>query len=113
MNLTQIAFVALAAIAAGGLLLLTTAVAGLRMPRFVGAAHGLGGLGALLVLAFANLNTAAPGRAWWALAVFVLGFLGGVMLFRSSFGKALPVRLAAVHGAMAAIGLYLLYGAAF
>jgi hypothetical protein len=112
-NLTQIAFIVFAAIAAGGLLLLTAAIAGLRMPRFIGPAHGLGGFVALILLAVANLSAVAPDRAWWALAVFIAGFLGGGMLFRLSFRGAPPVRLAAVHGAMAAIGLYLLYGAAF
>lgn len=111
MNLTQIAFVVFAAIAAGGSMLLAAAVFGVRVPRFIGPAHGLGGLAAMALLLVANLVAAASGRAWWAFAVFALGLLGGAVLFR--FGGAPPARLAALHGAAAAIGLYLLYGVAF
>lgn len=112
-TLTRIAFIALAAIAAGGLLLLTARIIGIKVPRFVGPAHGLGGCAALILLAVANFQAAAVGRAWWALAVFAFGFLGGVMLFRMSSAGTSPIRLAAVHGATAALGLYLLYGATF
>jgi hypothetical protein len=114
MNLTQIAFVLFAAIAAGGLGMALMIAAKVRLPSFFGPAHGLGGLGALAVLFIANLQgEATPTLAWWALGVFTAGLVGGLMLFRVLFPKNTPLLLIAGHGSVAALGLFLLYGVAF
>lgn len=114
MNLTQIAFLLFAAIAAGGLLMGAMILGKLRIPAFLGPAHGLGGLVALAVLAAANLQgEATPERAWWALGVFAAGFVGGLLFFRVLFKQSAPLILVAGHGSVAALGLFLLLGVAF
>lgn len=115
LNLTQIAFLLFAAIAAGGLLMTFMIAAKLRIPSFIGVAHGLGALAALGLLFAANLrggDSTAP-MAWWALIVFLAGFTGGMLLFRVLFKDKAPLPLALMHGSIGAVGLYLLYGAAF
>lgn len=114
MSLTQIAFFFFAAIAAGGLLMAGMILGKIRIPAFLGPAHGVGGLAALAVLLVANLQgEATPERAWWALGVFAAGFSGGLLFFRVLFRNAAPILLVAGHGSVAAVGLYLLYGVAF
>lgn len=114
MNLTQIAFVLLAAIASGGLLMLGMILVKRPIPAFLGPAHGLGGLVGLAVLFAANLqNDAAPERAWWALGVFLAGFIGGLLFFRVLFKNRTPLLLVAGHGSLAVLGLWLLYPVAF
>lgn len=115
LTLTQIAFVLFAAIAAGGLGMGVMIAAKARIPAYMGVGHGLGGLAALAVLFAANLQggDATPVLAWWALVVFLAGFTGGMLLFRVLFKDRAPLALVAVHGSIGAIGLYLLYGAAF
>lgn len=115
LNLTQIAFVLFAAIAAGGLTMAAIIAAKKNVPGFMGVGHGLGGLAALGVLFAANLKggDATPDAAWWALVVFLAGLIGGLLLFRVLFKGRTPLALVAVHGSVGTVGLYLLYGAAF
>lgn len=114
MSTIQIAFVLFAAIAAGGLLLAGLIAAKAPFPGFFGPAHGIGALVALAVLLYANITgDATPDRAWWAFGVFAAGLVGGFTLFRVLFRKRAPLWMIAGHGSLGAVGLYLLYGAAF
>lgn len=114
MNLTQIAFLFFAAIASGGLLMAGMIVGKMKIPSFVGPAHGLGGLAAVALLFAANLlGEGTPDRAWWALVVFTAGLVGGLLFFRVLFRNAAPLYLVAGHGSAAALGLWLLYPVAF
>jgi hypothetical protein len=114
MTLTQIAFWAFAAIASGGLLMTVLILLDVRWPSILPIGHGLGGLTALGILFTANLKggSATPDRAWWALAVFTTGLVGGVVLFRILFKDKATLPLALMHGSLGAIGLWLLYGVA-
>ena len=115
MTLPQIAFALFAAVAMGGLVMTLMILVRVRLPAFLGPAHGLGGLAALLFLFGVNLHSgdATPTTAWWALGVFFLGFVGGLLLFRVLFKEKAPLSLAALHGSIGAVGLYLLYSSAF
>ncbi|WP_273454180.1 hypothetical protein [Nevskia ramosa] len=115
MPLIQIAFYFFAAIAAGGIGMAAMIAFGIRIPSFLGPAHGLGGLAALATLFTSNLKggDATPTLAWWALVVFLGGFIGGMLLFRVLFKGRTPLAMVAVHGSAGALGLYLLYNAAF
>lgn len=114
MSLIQIAFFFFAAIAAGGLLMAGMMLGKVKIPSFLGPAHGLGGLAALAVLFTANLQAeATPDRAWWALVVFAGGLVGGLLFFRVLFKNQAPMFLVAGHGSVAALGLFLLFPVAF
>ena len=115
MSLYQIAFYLFAAIAAGGLFITALVAFKVNFPSFIGTAHGLGGLAALGVLFYADLKGehSTPPLAWWALIVFLGGFIGGMTLFRIIFRNRATVPLALTHGSAGALGLYLLYRAAF
>ncbi|WP_428313326.1 hypothetical protein [Hydrocarboniphaga sp.] len=115
MKLMQVAFLLFAAVAAGGVLLSLLVGLRLRFPAWLGSAHGLAGLGALAFLFATNLLGGAETtpRAWWALGVFTSGFFGGLLLFRVIFKQRATLPLALMHGSLGALGLYLLYGAAF
>lgn len=115
MTLPKVAFCLFAAVAAGGILMTALIIARVRIPAFLGPAHGLGGLAALLFLFGTNLHggDATPALAWWALGVFFAGFVGGLLLFRVLFKDRAPLPLAALHGSIGAVGLYLLGVSAF
>ncbi len=114
MNLTQIAFVLFALVAAGGLTMAAMIAAKIKIPSFMGPGHGLAGLAALGVLLAANLGgPVTPEHAWWAFGVFAAGLVGGVSLFRVIFKGKTPLLMVAMHGSIGAVGLYLLYGVAF
>lgn len=115
MSHIQLAFLLFAAIAAGGVLMALLILAKIKIPSFIPPAHGLGGLAALAFLFWVNLQggDATPERAWWALVVFTGGFVGGLLFFRVLFKQSAPLFLVAGHGSVAALGLWLLYGAAF
>lgn len=115
MDLFLISFVLFCAIAAGGLTMAGMIAAGMRVPPFMGMGHGLGALASLGVLLVACLRggDATPDRAWWALAVLLAGLVGGLVLFKVLFVNRTPLALVAVHGSVAALGLYLLYGVVF
>lgn len=115
MSLMQWSFWLLAAVAAGGVLMAAMIALRLRIPAFLGTAHGLAGLAALACLFITNLvlRDAAPALAWWAFGVFLAGFVGGLLLFRVLFPGRAPLWLALGHGSVAVLGLYLLSGPAF
>jgi hypothetical protein len=115
MSLLQIAFLFFAAIAAGGVLMALMILFKAKVPSFFPPAHGIGGLAAVGLLFFANLQLgdATPTNAWWALGVFTAGLIGGLLFFRVLFKQSAPLWLIAGHGSVAAVGLYLLYGVAF
>lgn len=112
MTLTQIAFYAFAAIAAGGILMAGLIAVKAKIPGILPLGHGLGGLAALGLLFAANLRgeAATPDRAWWALVVFASGFVGGVIFFRILFKDRATLPLALLHGSLGGLGLWLLYG---
>lgn len=113
MTLTQTSFAAFAAVAAGGILM--TFMIGLhaRIPRVFSDGHGLAGLFALSLLFAANLRggESTTTTAWWALGILLAGFTGGMLLFRVVFRHRATLPLVAMHGSLAAAGLYLLYQA--
>lgn len=115
MTLLQIACLMFAAGAAGGVLFTLLTALKLRYPRWFGAGHGLLGLAAVLVLAYAVYagDQPVPQLATWALAVLAAALLGGVTLFRVMAPRRGRVLLALGHGGLALAGLYLLYRAAF
>jgi hypothetical protein len=115
MTLLQIACLMFAAGAAGGVLFTVLTALRLPYPRWFGAGHGLLGLAAVGVLAYAVFRGAepVPQHATWALAVLTAAMLGGVTLFRVIKPRHGRVWLAMGHGSLALVGLYLLYSAAF
>lgn len=115
MNLLQIAFYAFAAIAAGGAGLTLLVALKVRFPSLLGMGHGLGALACLALLFYADLQggDATPPLAWWALGVFTAGMTGGLLLFRVLFKDRATLPLALMHGSAGALGLFLLYQAAF
>lgn len=115
MNLFQLSFVLFALVASGGVLLTGLVASGVRFPSFIGTAHGVFALVSLCVLFAADLRgeQSTPVLAWWALVVFVSGFVGGMVLFRIIFRNRATLPLALMHGSLGAVGLFLLYRAAF
>ncbi|AXQ31089.1 hypothetical protein D0B54_21470 [Solimonas sp. K1W22B-7] len=111
MTLTQISLAAFVAVASGGLLLASLIALKKRIPAFLATAHGLGGLAALALLFTAALRgqEATPALTWWALVVLLSGFVGGMLLFRVVFRHRATLPLAALHGGIGAVGIYLLY----
>lgn len=110
MTLLQYAFVLLAAGAAGGVTLALLAVFRVGFPRWFGAAHGLLNLIGLALLLASNLTdggAVAAGR-WWALGILAGALLGGILFFRVIFPNRIRLRAAALHGALALVGLYVL-----
>ncbi len=114
MTLTQISLLAFLGVASGGLLLVSLIALRRRIPAFLSAGHGLGGLAALALLFAAALQGEAqtPALTWWALGVLLSAFTGGMLLFRVIFRHRATLPLAALHGSLAALGIYLLYRAA-
>jgi len=104
-----------AAVAAGGLLMVALIATGTRIPRLLSDGHGLAGLAALIALFSVNLcgRASTPAIAWWSLGVFLGGFVGGLLLFRVIFKGRATLPLVSVHASAGALGLYLLFRAAF
>ncbi|MCC4594204.1 hypothetical protein NRY95_19395 [Xanthomonas campestris pv. phormiicola] len=115
MNVLQWGLALFAAVALGGLSLALLIGLRIRFPRWCATAHGLLGLLGLLVLFAANLHggDALPPLAWWALGVLLAALCGGLILFRTLFRARAPRPAVLVHGALALLGIYLLYRAAF
>jgi len=111
----QWSFVFFAAVASGGVLMSILIAAKARIPKLISYGHGLAGLAALVFLFSVNLRgqDSTPVLAWWALGIFLAGFTGGLLLFRVIFKDRATLPLAAVHGSAGALGLYLLFRAAF
>ena len=104
-----------AAVAAGGLLMTALIATKARIPSLLSDGHGLAGLAALIGLFSVNLygRGATSATAWWSLGVFLGGFVGGLLLFRVVFKGRATLPLVAVHASVGAVGLYLLFRAAF
>lgn len=115
MTLLQIAFYMFAAGACGGVSFTILTALKRPYPRWFAAGHGLLGLSALLLLAYAVFLAAqpVPPQATGALAVLAAALLGGELLFRLMSPRRGRVWLAIGHGSLALVGLYLLYRAAF
>ncbi len=115
MSLAPLAFYIFMTIALGGIVMTGFILAEKKIPAFLGPLHGLGGLVGLGTLLLANLRgpSEAPERAWWALAIFATGFIGGVVFFRVLYRESAPVVLVAGHAMLALIGLATLYPFAF
>ncbi|TAM09356.1 MAG: hypothetical protein EPN72_00645 [Nevskiaceae bacterium] len=101
--------------ACGGVLMLLLIAAGKNYPQWLGTGHGVFALVCLCALFVVNLlgETATPAAAWWALGVFVAGFIGGMLLFRYLYKGRATVPLVLLHGGLNTLGLVLLYNAAF
>jgi hypothetical protein len=112
-KLIQVAFVLLAAGAAGGLLLTLLVALKVRFPALLGTGHGLTGLLGLALLYAAHLGGEAPAGPWWGLIVITLTMLGGLVLLRTIYRNNIPVLLALGHGGLGVFGLYLIYPLAF
>lgn len=107
----QIAFALCAMGAIGGLSLALLGAGGLRLPAFMGMVHGLSGLAGIALLFVLNLRgeEATPAAAWQALILLVLAMLGGLVVLRTLYHGRPPLVLALSHGAIAALGLWLLW----
>jgi hypothetical protein len=114
MNLLHTAFYFFALVAAGGLTIAVLIGARVQFPGLLPIGHGAAGFAALIFLLVTLMRTLeTSGSAWWALAVFTAGFLGGVLMVWLKFPKNPPLLLIAGHGIVAGIGLYLLWAASF
>lgn len=115
MTPTQWALLLFAAVAAGGLLMAGLIAAKGRIPALLSNGHGLAGLAALIFLFSVNLHgrDSTTAASWWALGVFLSGFVGGLLLFRVIFKGRATLPLVAMHASLGVAGLYLLYRAAF
>lgn len=104
-SMPTIAFGLLALIAAGGLLMLGIVLSGNRIPKFLGVLHGLGGVvGVGLVWAALGVEKGLiPG------AVLTAAMIGGIVFFKAIFKESRPLIFVVGHGALAGVGLYLLY----
>ncbi|WP_043769858.1 hypothetical protein [Algiphilus aromaticivorans] len=115
MDWLQICFWVFAAIATGGAGLTALMATGVTIPGWLGTAHGMAALAGLALLFGVNLGLgdALPALAWWALVVFIGGFVGGMLFFRVLMPGRAPVWLALGHGSVGVLGLCLLYLATF
>lgn len=109
----QIALYIMVAVIAGGLTMAGFAVNRRPIPRLFRIGHALAALLGMAVLLLVNLSGPTEPRAWWALGVFVAGFLGGLTLFRFIFRGKTPLVMILGHGSLGVAGLVLLYGAAY
>lgn len=115
MDWLQISFWVFAAVAFGGAGLTALMAVGITIPKWLGTAHGMAALAGLALLFAVNLGLGAalPALAWWALGVFLAGFVGGMLFFRVLMPGRAPLWLAFGHGSVGLLGLCLLYLAAF
>lgn len=104
-----------AAVAAGGLLMAGLLAAKRPIPNLISTGHGLAGLVAVALLFVVNLKgrEQTPDLSWWALGVLASGMVGGLLLFRVIFKNRATLPLAAMHGSLGLVGIYLLYRVAF
>lgn len=110
-------FVYFSSVASAGLGLGCMRAAKLRLPSWLGTVHGLAGLlgvGGFFVINLLQSDAGSfDNRAWWALVAFSTGLFGGLIFFRVLFRQQFSSLAVAAHGAMAALGLYLLYPVSF
>ena len=115
MTALQILFWVFAAIAAGGLGIALLTMVGVNLPALVRTGHGLAALFALAGLFVINLlgEGSTPANAWWALGVLTAGLIGGLLFFKVLVRGKPPAGLMFGHGSVGALGVFLLYTAAF
>jgi hypothetical protein len=110
---TSAALLAIAAL--GGL-----AMAGIRFagrpapPSWLAMLHGFLAAAALTLLVYAAATVGLPALALWALALFAIAALGGVVLNLNYHLNAIPLpkSLVVAHAAIAVVGFLLLLVAA-
>lgn len=114
MSIVQIVFFIFCAIAVGGAGLAAAALLKIRLPVALPVLHGLGGLIAtgLLAYALAGLPPQTP-YLWWPLIILGAGLLGGALFFRVLYPRKAPYILIAGHGLVGLVGLFVLYRVAF
>lgn len=115
MSALQLLFWVFAAIAAGGLGIATLSLAGMQLPAVVRSGHGMAALFTVAALFVVNLlgEAATPVNAWWALGVLLAGLIGGLLFFKVLVRGKPPAWLMFGHGSVGALGVYLLYTAAY
>lgn len=113
--LHTIAFILFAAAALGGAYMTFRIATHAPVPASLGKGHGLAALAALAILFLANLlgREATPAAAWWAFIVLLSGFLGGLLVIAQVYQHRPPLWFVGLHGALAVLGLVLLFGVAF
>ncbi len=84
-------------------------------PAWLAMVHGLIAASAVTLLLYAGATVGIPALAWWAVLLFVLAALGGVVLNLGYHWqhRPLPKGLIVGHAAAAVIGFVLLAIAAF
>jgi hypothetical protein len=110
MTLASLSFYLLAAGAFGGVALLLMVLLHIVFPRWFGAGHGLLNLAGVALLFAANLldGDGVEAFRWWALGILVAALSGGLIFFRALFPARIPAAVAALHGGIALLGLYIL-----
>ena len=100
-----------AAVGLGGAGLGLSRMLPLKLPRFMRTVHGMAALFLTGAVFIANLvhENATPTVAWWALAVFAAGLVGGLLFFRVLGRGRPPLWLILGHGSLGLSGVYLLY----
>ncbi|QHS11257.1 hypothetical protein [Sinimarinibacterium sp. NLF-5-8] len=114
MQTLSLVFWLFAAVAVGGVTLASASTLGLKLPKALGMVHGMAALASVALLLIVNFlgGQDTPETAWWALAVFTVGLIGGLLFFRVLFPQRTPTLLIVGHGGLGVLGLYLLYCAA-
>lgn len=113
--LMLLAFILFAGAASGGALMSVLVARRGGASAFLGKAHGLTALAGLVLLFIGNLigEEATPAAAWWAFALFLAGFVGGITVIAQVYQHRPPIWFTAAHGGLALVGLYLLGGVVF
>lgn len=113
MTLVQFAFFIFVAIAAVGAIMAVLAAFRVRVPAVMSNSHGLAAFIAIALLLLANLTTDVGVLSWAALGVLTIGLIGGGLFFRVVFKDRLPMKIVGLHAGIGALGLLILYLAAF
>ncbi len=102
----QLVFGLFALVTLGGLTMLGIVLSGRTIPRAIGIGHGLAAILAVILL---WIVFAIDHVGMWPAIVFTFAALGGLFFFQVLSREKRPVALVLMHGALALIGLYLLY----
>ncbi|USA44696.1 hypothetical protein NCG89_08000 [Spongiibacter taiwanensis] len=117
MTVYSFVFIYFSCISAAGVALAILRSAKLRLPGWLGTAHGMVGLAGVGIFFVLNLlqseSDGLDGRVWWSLVAFTVGLFGGLIFFRVLFRRKFSVLAAIAHGAVAVLGLALLFPVAF
>lgn len=107
----QLAAIILGAAALGGIIMAGIRLSGKPLPpTWLAVVHGLAAATGVGVLAYHAATTGLPDKANYALGVFVLAAVGGLVMFFGYHqrGRPLPVAFVLVHGLIAIAGYVLL-----